>query len=395
MKILITSDWYTPAVNGVVTSVLNLRRELEARGHEVRVLTLSQSPRSSEKDGVTRLGSISAGLIYPGARLRTALGSHYVKALLDWHPDIVHSQCEFSTFFLARKISERLDIPLVHTYHTIYEDYTHYFSPIRKWGRQTITVLSRWIATKTDCMIAPTEKVRHLLEGYGIQTKIYVVPTGIDLRRFMAPIPEERLASLKEELGIPAGNIVLACIGRLAEEKNIQEILEDFAVCRSDAAPMTLLLVGDGPYRETLEAKARELGLGGDVIFTGMVPPEKVADYYRLGDLFLSASTSETQGLTYLEALASGVPALCRQDPCLEGVVKDGVNGWQFADSGAFRRRLDAFVSSPELRQRLHQGALDSAAQFSAEVFAQRAEAVYQEQLELSDLRKDSRDQSA
>jgi len=394
MKILITSDWYTPAVNGVVTSVLNLRRELEARGHEVRVLTLSQSPRSSEKDGVTRLGSISAGLIYPGARLRTALGSHYVRRLLEWHPDIVHSQCEFSTFFLARKIAERLDIPLVHTYHTIYEDYTHYFSPIRKWGRQTISVLSRWISVRTDCMIAPTEKVRRLLEGYGIQTKIYVVPTGIDLRRFMSPVPEERLASLKEELGIPAGNLVLACIGRLAEEKNIQEILEDFAVCRNDG-PMTLLLVGDGPYRETLEAKARELDLGGDVIFTGMVPPERVAEYYRLGDLFLSASTSETQGLTYLEALASGVPALCRQDPCLEGVVKDGVNGWQFADSGAFRRRLDAFVSSPELRQRLHQGALDSAAQFSAEVFARRAEAVYQEQLELSGLRKDSREQPA
>jgi len=394
MKILITSDWYTPAVNGVVTSVLNLRRALEARGHEVRVLTLSQSPRSSEKDGVTRLGSISAGLIYPGARLRTALGSHYIKELLEWRPDIVHSQCEFSTFFLARRIAEGLDIPLVHTYHTIYEDYTHYFSPIRKWGRQTIRTLSRWIAVRTDCIIAPTEKVRRLLEGYGIRTKIYVVPTGIDLRRFMAPIPEERLASLKEGLGIPAGNLVLACIGRLAEEKNIQEILEDFAVCRGDG-PMTLLLVGDGPYRETLEAKVRELGLGGDVIFTGMVPPEKVAEYYCLGDLFLSASTSETQGLTYLEALASGVPALCRQDPCLEGVVKDGVNGWQFTDSGAFRRRLDAFISSPELRQRLHQGALDSAAQFSAEVFAQRAEAVYREQLELSGLRKDSREQPA
>ena len=122
MKILITTDWYTPAVNGVVTSVLNLRRELEARGHEVRVLTLSQSPLSSRRDGVVRLGSISAGLIYPGARLRTALGSRYVRDILRWKPDIVHSQCEFSTFFLARKIAEHLDVPLVHTYHTIYED---------------------------------------------------------------------------------------------------------------------------------------------------------------------------------------------------------------------------------------------------------------------------------
>ncbi len=394
MKILIKSDWYTPAVNGVVTSVLNLRRELEARGHEVRVLTLSQSPRSREEDGVTRLGSICAGRIYPGARLRTALGSRYVRELLDWRPDVVHSQCEFSTFFLARKISERLNVPLIHTYHTIYEDYTHYFSPIQKWGHQTVAVFSRWIAARTDCLIAPTEKVRRILEGYGIRTKIEVVPTGIDLSRFTEPIPDERQMALRRELGIPDDHLILACIGRLGEEKNIQELLEDFAVCHHDA-PMTLLLVGDGPYREALEAKVRELGLENDVVFTGMVAPEQVAEYYRLGDLFLSASTSETQGLTYLEALASGVPALCRQDPCLDGVVSDGVNGWQFTDSGGFRRRLDEFAASPELQERLRQGALDSAWQFSAEVFAQRAEAVYQEQIALFALRKDSREETA
>ena len=121
MKILITSDWYLPAVNGVVTSVKNLRRELEARGHEVRVLTLSQNRHSCRKDGVTCLGSVAAGLIYPGARLRTALAGKWVREIVEWGPDVVHSQCEFSTFFLARRIAEELDIPLVHTYHTVYE----------------------------------------------------------------------------------------------------------------------------------------------------------------------------------------------------------------------------------------------------------------------------------
>ena len=106
MKILITSDWYSPAVNGVVTSVKNLRRELERRGHKVRVLTLSQTTRSWEKDGVTYLGSLAAGLVYPGARLRTALAGKWVRELVAWRPDVVHSQCEFSTFFLARRIAE-------------------------------------------------------------------------------------------------------------------------------------------------------------------------------------------------------------------------------------------------------------------------------------------------
>lgn len=394
MKILITSDWYTPAVNGVVTSVLNLRRELEARGHEVRVLTLSQSPRSSCRDGVTRLGSISAGLIYPGARLRTALGSRYVRALLDWKPDIVHSQCEFSTFFLARRIAETLDIPLVHTYHTVYEDYTHYFSPIRKWGRQTVAILTRWITARTDCVIAPTEKVRRLLKDYRVRTPIQVVPTGIDLRKFTAPVSQERLRELRQELGIPEDHLILACIGRMAEEKNVSEVLRSFAKCRCDA-PMTLLLVGGGPYREELEREAKELELGDSAIFTGMVPPQQVADYYHLGDLFVSASTSETQGLTYIEALSSGLPALCRADACLEGVIENGKNGWQFESEEEFRNLLRQFAASPALREQLHQGAVESAAKFSAEVFAQRAEQVYLEQLKLAELRNDSRERTA
>jgi 1,2-diacylglycerol 3-alpha-glucosyltransferase len=391
---LITSDWYAPAVNGVVASVLNLRRELEARGHEVRVLTLSQSPRSSCQDGVTRLGSIGAGKIYPGARLRTALGSRYVHELLQWGPDIVHSQCEFSTFFLARKIAETLDVPLIHTYHTVYEDYTHYFSPIQKWGHQTVAALSRWITARTDCVIAPTEKVRRLLEGYGVRTPIRVIPSGIDLRKFAAPVPPERLTALKRELAIPEDHLVLACIGRLAEEKNISEVLRDFAQCRQDA-PMTLLLVGGGPYREELEREAKALELGDSVIFTGMVPPQQVAEYYHLGDLFVSASTSETQGLTYIEALSSGLPALCRADDCLEGVVENGRNGWQFTTQEEFRDYLRQFAGSPTLREQLRRGAAESADGFSAQVFAQRVEQVYQEQLRLSSLRKDSREETA
>ena len=162
MKILITTDWYSPAVNGVVTSVKNLRRGLEARGHEVRILTLSQTTHSWTEDGVTYLGSVPAGLVYPGARLRTPMVRRWTQELVAWGPDVVHSQCEFSTFFLARRIAEYLDVPLVHTYHTVYEDYTHYFSPSVRFGKKAVAMFSRWVAAQTDCLIAPTVKVRQL-----------------------------------------------------------------------------------------------------------------------------------------------------------------------------------------------------------------------------------------
>lgn len=386
MKILITTDWYSPAVNGVVTSVLNLRRELEALGNEVRVLTLSQSPRSFCRDGVTYVGSVDAGLFYPGARLRTALAGKWVREVCAWGPDIIHSQCEFSTFFLARHIARELNIPQVHTYHTVYENYTHYFSPSVRWGRRAVMAFSRWIAARTDCMIAPTEKTARLLKGYEVPCPVEVIPTGIDLSRFTSPAPGEDSAALKRTLGIPAENLLLVYVGRLAEEKNIGELIDCLASLRG--RPVTLLLVGDGPCREELESRRDELGLRGQVVFAGMAGPDTVAAFYRLGDLFVSASTSETQGLTYIEALSSGLPALCRADSCLENVVRDGENGWQYRTKAEFLEKLRWFAGHPEARAAMGAAALSSARPYSARNFALRVEAVYRRQVWLRGARE-------
>ncbi len=387
MKILITSDWYIPAVNGVVTSVKNLRRELELRGHEVRVLTLSQSTRSYERDGVTYLGSVAAGLVYPGARLRTALAGRWVQEIVEWGPEVVHSQCEFSTFFLARRIAEALDIPLVHTYHTVYEDYTHYFSPSVHFGKKAAAVFTRWAASHTDCLIAPTGKVRMLLQGYGVRKPVFVIPSGIDLRRFRGEPDPLRSAVLRASLEIPQDRTVLVFVGRLAEEKGVDELLRFRAKMGQEA--VTLLLVGDGPDRKRLESVAAGLGLTApDVVFAGMVPAEQVAEWYQLGDVFVSASTSETQGLTYAEALAAGVPVLCRADPCLLGVVRDGENGWQYHDEEDFRQKLNGFLSKPHQWEALRRCARETGEEYSAQRFAERVEAIYFEQAERNALRR-------
>ena len=380
MKILITTDWYIPAVNGVVTSVKNLRRELEDRGHEVRILTLSPDLRSESAAGVTRIGSIGAGRIYPGARLRTALAGRWVRQLVEWGPDVVHSQCEFSTFFLARRIAEELGVPLVHTYHTVYEDYTHYFSPSVRWGRRAAAVFSRWITAQTDCVIAPTGKVRRLLLGYGVRQPVLVIPSGIDLRRFRRPRDPMAETVLRASLDIPSERMVLLFVGRLAAEKNVEELL---SLRKSlGERPVTLLLVGDGPHRQALETRAKELGLTApDVIFAGQVPPEQIADWYRLGTVFVSASTSETQGLTYAEALAAGVPVLCRADPCLDGVIREGENGWQYRAPEEFLSRVEELLEDPTLVPGMRATAAASAEPFSAERFACRVEAVYMDQI--------------
>lgn len=379
MKVLLTTDCYTPMVNGVVTSVLTLKQALTAQGHEVRVLTLSRTAHSYQDGDVTYIGAVSAGMIYPGARLRTAPALALLRSIARWRPDVIHSQCEFSTFFMARRLAAATGAPLVHTYHTVYEDYTHYFSPSRRWGRAAVAAFTRWVVGQTACVIAPTEKVRRLLGGYRVASPIAVIPTGIDLSRFTASADDGAARSaLRCRLGLPDDAVVLTYVGRLAEEKNLTQLVRYVAGVRDEN--IRLLLVGDGPYRPTLEQQVRELGIGQRVCFAGMVVPEQVPAYYRAGDLFVSASSSETQGLTYLEALSCGLPALCLRDECLAGVIVDGVNGWQFRDGAEFRTDLRRFLDDPALRVHMSANAAAMARrEFSAETFGRRAAELYEQ----------------
>lgn len=365
MKILITTDWYTPAVNGVVRSVTLLRRELLAQGHEVRVLTLSQNRRSYEEDGVFYLASVGADWVYPGARIRLPGTGRWLKKLAEWGPEVIHSQCEFSTFGPAVQLACRCGCPLVHTYHTVYEDYTHYFCPSARLGRAAVRWFTRRIAKRCEALIAPTEKVQALLASYGIRKPIFTIPTGVDLAAFS---PARDGTGLRAALRLPDDAPVLVCIGRLAAEKNHAELLRNLAA--EQAVKPYLVFVGDGPARAELERLTEQLRLGGQVRFAGMVSPQEVARYYAVGNLFVSASQSETQGLTYLEAMACGLPLLCKADPCLNGLLADGQNGWQWHSAEEFCDTLQAYASSSALQAQLAQGALQTAARYSGPGFA-------------------------
>ncbi|MDD6058368.1 MAG: glycosyltransferase family 4 protein [Clostridiales bacterium] len=376
MKILITTDWYLPAINGVVTSVLNLERELRKNGHEVKILTLSQNHHSHVSGNVIYMSSFGAGMIYPNARIKLPLHSRIVSELIQWSPDIIHSQCEFSTFLFAKKIGEILDIPIIHTYHTIYEDYTHYLLPNKKWGKKVVSRFSRSVSKHCERMIAPTQKVKSMLHSYHIRCAIDVIPTGIDLDKFYLE-DTERMQRLKDELKLDKKDFVAVYIGRLAKEKNIDELIRMHA--RIDNPNAKLLIVGDGPRRGELQRLALDCGLSDRVIFTGMVAPEQVYLYYKCGDVFVSASTSETQGLTYIEALASGLPLICRKDDCLDGVVDDVVNGFQYIHAEEYCNMLNVLAQNPNKRKDMSHSALMSSQKFSREFFGKCVENLYRE----------------
>lgn len=385
MKILITTDWYKPIVNGVVTSVLNLKRELEERGHEVRVLTLSGTGASYKDNEVYYVRSMDLGSIYPNARAVLPYSNPYITELTDWKPDVVHSQCEFMTFRYASKISRKCGCPLLHTYHTIYADYMHYLPGVlgrytagRKAGKKAVAEFSRTILNRTDRVIAPTGKVKDILSTYQVKPVIDVIPSGIDLRKFSDTLSPREKDARKEALGIPTQNKVLVSVGRLAKEKNLEEILEYFArLLEEGRENLTLLIAGDGPNKENLENLSKHLGIEANVCFTGMIDPKEVWVYYQLGDIFVCASNSETQGITYIEALASGVPALCRKDKCLDGVIADGCNGFQYETYEYFRMHLSYLLENEERRQEMAGMAKEMAVEFSTWNFCTMVERAY------------------
>lgn len=380
MKILITTDVFTPTVNGVVTSVLNLRSQLMERGHDVRILTLSEDNFSRKEENVYYIKSFGVK-IYPNARATTNFQNKYIEEIINWAPDIIHSQCEFTSFIFAKKISKKLNIPIIHTYHTMYEYYTHYFVPNKNLGRKVVSILSRKLLNNVTTVIAPTQKVEQVLKDYGIKNNIVTVSTGIKLEEFeQQPITSE-IDELKEKLGIDRENKVLVTIGRLGKEKNIQELLENMKNLLIKNEKLVLLIVGDGPFRSGLEKKAKKMGIDKNVIFTGMINPQDIHKYYKLGDIYVSASKSETQGLTYLEALASGLPAVCREDSCLKKVIINGYDGFEYESSNEYLEQVERILNNNNLYAFMSNNAREVAERFSEENFGRQVENVYLNEL--------------
>ena len=380
MKVLITTDLYTTATNGVVTSVRNLSRELLDAGHEVKILTLSDTIHSHKEGDIYYIHSMPLK-VYPDVRMPLPRSSHSQKLLKEiilWKPDIIHSQCEFFSFHYARRIAKRTGAPLVHTYHTQYEQYVSYVLPGRWAGDFLVKNFSRIRLKKVDIIIAPTAKMKQVLEDYGVKNEIEIVPSGICLQQQRGRMTAEEREQMRQVLGIPQEHQVVLNLGRLGTEKNLDEVVRLFSLQLQRNPNLTLLIVGDGPAREKLARQAEELGIGDHVIFTGMVEPEQVQKYYQLGDVFVSASTSETQGLTYIEAAANGLPLVCREDPCLKGVISQGENGYTYTSPDEFLDEMDKVLADPDWCVCAGQKSEQIASAYSTEQFAQNIEAVYE-----------------
>ena len=378
MRVLLAVDKYYPAINGVITSVKNLKEALERKGHEVKVLTLSESASTHIKDNVIYIGSMSVDKIYPDIRIKHPVMRKYIQELIEWNPDVIHTNTEFSTYKLAKDISRKTGAPMVHTYHTDYEDYVHYLALSKKVGKPLVKAYIKHVTSYMQEIIAPTQKTKLQLEGYNIRNKITVIPTGLDLSKYNKEYTAKDIEKLRIKHNLKKDVATLIFVGRLGKEKNLLEIINYLSDYR--LYDYQFLIIGDGPDRKTIEQQIATTGLSNKTVFTGMVSQDDIALYYRLGSLFVSASQSETQGLTYIEALTSGLPLLCKKDDCLDNVLIEGETGWSFNNEKEFKDHLTFFLTNPDKAKEMSKKAREFAiSSFSSDSFADKVLSIYQE----------------
>lgn len=378
MIIGIFTDTFYPEVNGVATSCLNLYQELQRRGHTVHVYAPKcKGWEEFQSDTVHYLESKQFILLKDRNVALPGMGT--IRQALDMHFDVVHTNSEFIVGFLGTYIARHTGCVRIHTYHTVWEDYTYYITHGigDNTAKNFVKRYSEWWCDRFDRVIVPTAKTENLLRQYGVETPIDIIPSGMDLRRF-APekhSAEERAAT-RAECGIPEGKRVLLNIGRLAKEKNLEKILRVFPELHRRLPDVQMVIIGEGPLRQTLQEQAETLGVADSVSIVGAKPWEKIDRYYAIGDVFVSASHSETQGLTYIEAAASGLCVCAVDDPCLLGVFRDGVSAVLSGDSD--EQLLESLMLSfSPVGGRIRRNAVEAARPYSTEQFAQRVECCY------------------
>jgi 1,2-diacylglycerol 3-alpha-glucosyltransferase len=382
MKIGLFTDAYYPIISGVSISVDTLSKELTKLGHEVVIVTNDHDHADSDEHVIR----------FEGKRLPMKGLHEYrigkvtnkkVNDIGDLKLDLVHCHTEFTMGRLGRRAARRFNIPVVHTYHTMYEDYVHYVTkmfalPLRFLAKK----YSKWFANSADEVIFPTIKVKNTFDRYGFEKSSHIIPTGIYLEKFRRiNYKNNDLLELSQKLGIEEDDFVLLYLGRMSREKSIDNLICKFAKISSKNLKVKLLLVGGGPDQAYFEEKVKELGIEDKVIFTGMVCPGEVGTYYQIADLFVNFSVTETQGLTYIEALASGLPLLVKYDDNLEGVIENGGNGFSFKDESNFITLFNKIYSNKVLFNEITNNASRGIEKFSAESYALNVLKIYNDLL--------------
>lgn len=369
MNIGLFTDTYFPQNSGVATSIKTLKEALEAQGNNVFIFTTTDPhiKRGTVEPNIFRFSSIPF-ISFTDRRIAFRGIFEATKVAKEVKLDIVHTQTEFALGTIGKYVAHQLKIPAIHTYHTMYEDYLHYVLNGHLLKPYHVKQFTKAYLKNMDGVIAPSQRVESLLTRYGVKIPIRVIPTGVDIKSLNGT----KKRDIRQELGIPQDAPVLLNLSRIAAEKKIDRILDIMPEIVEKYPKVRLVIAGDGPDVDTLKDQVARLTLENYVIFTGNIAHNDVGNYYRMADLFVSASDTETQGLTYIEALASGTKCVVYDTDYTEHVFNDCEFGQVFSTKQqmleeilAYLKQKDLSIPADDLKKKMNE---ISANHFASEV---------------------------
>jgi len=355
------TDTYLPTINGVTYTAKSWRECWEKRGHEMDIVY----PRS--KDYRAGSGEYPVRSVpfpfYEGFRIGVPRVPDGVT-----DADIVHAHTPFCVGLSGLRLSRSQDLPLVASYHTPTSEYAEYISfngAIERTVRRCAESYERWFLEQTDLIVAPSERTRqHVLEEVGVDTRVEVVPNGVDIDRF-EPVDT---VQFRDRYDLGDGPLI-GYTGRHGYEKCLPDI-----IAAADGLDVTVVFGGDGPARDDLEARARKADV--DVRFLGFLDREELPAFYSVLDIFAFPSPVETQGLVALESNACGTPVVGVDSGALSDTIEDGETGYHYpqGDVEAFGKAIQHGLDD---RERLSQTCIDRREQLSVEHSVDRLEELY------------------
>jgi len=377
MHIAYFTNFYLPVVNGVVRSVQSFREALSALGHNVFVFAQEDNYEDTEPF-IFRYPSLHLPL---AVDIPTALPvSPFMDQLIPkLKLDIIHTHHPVLLGQTAATKARDLNIPLVFTFHTQYQEYTHYFpfpqEQVQEFLKSTVMNWMREYMRKCQHIVIPSESMRSILvNDYGLVDKFTVIPTGIDL----TPYKKANGEAVRSQWNWPDDKVIISA-GRLAEEKNWVTLLRAFAIAQKKQPNLRLVLLGDGPQADALRQLVGELEITDRVTFAGKVPFEEVPNYLKAADLFSFASITETQGLVTLEAMASGLPVVAVDASGTKDILEDGKQGFLVEnDPEALANGIVNLVENSSLTGKFKTAALRTARAYDNNRLARKMLKVYE-----------------
>ncbi len=374
MNIGFFTDSYLPQLNGVAISVRDLAKSLRQRQHRVTVIAPHVPNYQDTEQDTIRLASVRV-LKEPHIRMALLLPQRALFITVLRSFDIIHGFGAGPVTMLGMLLARAKKKPFVYTYNTRWDQYTHYILHGKVIGPKTVRRLNTIFCNWCDHIVVPTTPIKHELVSFGVKKPITVGLNGVDTAIF----GKQKRGFLRVQLGLSDSDKMLLYVGRLSKEKSIHLLVEAFSLVAPQAKNAYLVLVGDGPDRKQLEELVKKYSLGKRVKFTGYIQASEIAKAYADADVFVFASTTETQGLVALEALASGVPVILSSDPVFADIVTHGYNGLLIKPTKeAFSESMLHLLDDEVYRRKLSENARKRALQFSLEETAKTFERLYE-----------------